>query len=117
MTKRRARRPASERAELVSAWRASGKSQREFAEEQGLSASTLASWSRQLDGGSRRKQKRRKKGRPSDFSEVQVVEASSAGPDEPTVMQVTTPAGFVVRVSGQVDPAALRAVLEGVSGC
>lgn len=117
MTNRRARRPASEWAELVAEWRASGQTQREFAAERGLSASTLASWCRKLrDGGQRRKRRRRETRR---FTEVRVLEPASI--DTPaslsSVVQVTTPSGFVVRVSGQVDPLTLRALLEGLSAC
>lgn len=117
MTKKRARRPASEWAELVSAWRGSGKSQRAFAEERGLSVSTFASWSRQLDVGGDAKRGGRSKRVPKGFSEVEVVGGSSELGAERPVLQVTTPGGLVVRVSGAVDPEAVRAVLQGVSGC
>ena len=118
MTKKRDRRPASEWAELVSAWRASGESQRVFAEEQGVNASTLASWSRKLGsgGGSRRPKRRHRRERStSTFAQVQVAETGPA--PSPTVVHVTTPTGYVVRVMGAVDVAALRVVLDEVSRC
>ena len=95
---------------MVGAWRASGKSQRAFAREHGLRASTLASWARKL------RRKGQREAEPASFSEVRVV-PSAAPAAAPGVVLVTTPGGFVVQLTGQLDASTLRAVLEEVSRC
>lgn len=111
MAKRRVRRSASEWAEHVGDWRASGLTQRVFARQRGLSASTLAAWARRI--GEVRGLARRSSA--AQFSEVRVLPAPV--PQRPGVMEVTTPGGYLIRVTATVDPAALRAVLEEVSRC
>jgi transposase-like protein len=118
MKKKRDRRPASEWQELVSAWRTSGESQRVFAEVHGVSASTLASWVRKLRGasGKRRRRRAHESAPVAAFSEVQVSPASRLA-TPPPVIQVTTPTGYVLRMTGEVDPASLRVLLDEVARC
>ena len=54
--------------------------------------------------------------RSKEFSEVQIVApaVASAGGG---LVEVTTPTGLVIRLSGGLDASALRAVLEEVSRC
>ncbi len=114
MTTKREYRSASEWSELVSAWRSGGKSQREFSLERGIKPSTLAAWVRKLKrgGGAAVSRSRRSK----EFSEVHIVAAAAASTGGGLV-EVTTPAGLVIRLSGGLDASALRAVLEEVSRC
>jgi transposase-like protein len=121
MTKKRDRRPASEWEKLISAWRASGESQRAFAEAHGVSASTLASWARKLEASAgkvrRLRERRSTASRPADtFSEVRVRPAPGRAATPP-VVEVTTPSGYVLRMTGDVDPASLHALLEEVARC
>lgn len=118
MTKKRDRRPASEWEELVSAWRASGESQRVFAEARGLSASTLGRWARRFRTSSdTHRRVREQRSTPAEaFSEVRVRPAPARA-GTPPVVEVTTPSGYVLRVTGDVDPTSLHALLEGVARC
>lgn len=121
MTKRRDRRPASEWEKLVSAWRTSGESQRVFAEAHGVSASTLAAWARKLRASAGKHRRMRERGstastRADAFSEVRVRPAPARA-GTPPVVEVTTPSGYVLRMTGDVDPASLHALLEEVARC
>lgn len=106
------------RSKLVDEWRVSGKSQREFSREHGVNASTFAGWVRQLEA-SRRATKTAMVPRPvgptAGFSEVRVVEDRPRR--KPSLVEVTTPGGYVVRVTGQVDGTMLRELLEEVAQC
>ena len=114
MTTKREYRPASEWSELVSLWRTSGKSQREFSSERGIKPSTLAAWARRLKrgGGASVSSSRRSK----KFSEVHIV-APAVASGGGGLVEVTTPTGVVIRLSGGLDASALRAVLEEISRC
>lgn len=118
MKNRKKRRPASVRSKLVDEWRVSGKSQREFSREHGVNTSTFAGWVRQLEL-SRRSTKTALVPRPTGpkvgFSEVRVVEERPR--QKASLVEVTTPGGYVVRVTGQVDPSMLRELLEEVAQC
>lgn len=113
MTNEEASRNAAKWADLVSELRSRGKSRRVFAKERGLSVSTLGAWVRRF----KQEERASKAPAPSAFSQVSVVPGSAQAPSPAAVLQVTTPQGFVLRVSGEVDPALLETVLQGVSRC
>ena len=117
MKNRRIQRSKSQWAKLVLEWRRSGKSQRQFAEEQGVGASRLSAWAKQLPSGSSVKAGKRKGSQRSStsFSEVLVVEPHEE--QMSGIVEVTTPTGYVVRVTGEMAPDALRAVLRQVGQC
>jgi hypothetical protein len=105
-------RSKSEWKKLVDQWRRSGKSQRQFAQERGVCLSSLSARARQMS----KEQKMRVQGQgPASFSRVVVAQPQD---EQATgIIEVTTPTGFVVRVTGEMAPKALRAVLEQVRQC
>jgi len=79
-----------------------------FAEQHGLGYSSLYRWAHAFEG------------KPSEalgFTEVRVREASSSAAPEAGVIEIVARTGWVVRVTGSVDVARLRAVLEVVISC
>jgi hypothetical protein len=108
------RRSAAEWSQIVKRWRASGLSAREYAERDGLVASTLSWWGTRVGGRSAGRDKRRGAvPGPSSFTELRVV----AGRPEWSVIEVAGPRGLVVRVRGEVEERALLRVLRAVSQC
>ena len=97
----------SERARVISRFRSSGVSQREFAEEQGLKLTTLQSW---LYG---KRSQSQSAGR-ARFQEIKLlpgtVMSSSTGPG--WAAEVEWAKGVKVRVSPGVDPVWLSAVVK-----
>lgn len=88
---------------LLEELRASGVTQREFAEERGLSVSTLQFWIRKL---------RRERSTPR-FLPVRVVAsaAPSARPANTSGVEVLTANGHLVRFPREADPKFIGAVL------
>jgi transposase-like protein len=116
MKNRKKHRSRSERARLVAEWRASGKSQREFSLEHGLNKSTLAGWIRQERlGGAKGAQLAGPVPAPSGFAEVRVVQDRPVS--RSSLVEVTTPGGYVVRIAGDLEAPLLRALLEEVGRC
>ena len=114
-------RSRAEREELVSKWRASGKSVPQFAAEHGLADSSLYQWiaaKKKRDG--KGKTGKGKGGKPkaaarASFAEVNVVGHGAA---RSPAMTVTLRGGHSVTFEGAaVDPAWLAAVLKAVSAC
>ena len=120
MSKKTKRRSAAEWAEIVAQWKASGQSRDAYAKRHGLNAGTLGWWRTQLDhgrvsrstsarrnaSGTRQKSPRTKVA----FAEVRVAQAQSVAPR----LEVVARSGHVVRIEGEVDAVALRAVLQAV---
>jgi hypothetical protein len=99
--------------ERVRAWRASGRTAREFAEGQEFKPSTLTYWASQLrrsgsaEGGGAGK-------RASRVRMVRVVGKASAAPREETVVVAVGTARIVVREG--FDRGLLREVVEALGG-
>ncbi len=108
MGTRRRQRTADEWKSWVERWKASGLGGKTFAEQHGLTFSSLYRWARVLEG----------KARPKvGFTEVKVRESSSSMAPKVGMIEIVTRTGWVVRVTGAVDVERLREVLEVVGSC
>jgi hypothetical protein len=85
----RIRRSAEEWKELVSGWRKSGASGREFCRQEGIEYSSLQRWDRKLNGSSRR----------SEFVPVATTPSSSIA-ESCWRLEVTLPNGIKLQFQG-----------------
>jgi len=92
----------------VERWKASGLGGKAFAEQHGLGYSSLYRWAHVFEG---------KPTGTLGFTEVRVRETRSSTTPEVGVIEIVARTGWVVRVTGTVDVARLRAVLEVVGSC
>jgi hypothetical protein len=110
----RKRRSAEQWREIVERWRASGESAREFAAREGEVAGTLSWWGKRLKTEEPRRA-RVAKGTGPTFTQLRVRGSSSSSSGGR--VEVVTPSGLVVRVTGAVSEADLVAVLRAVRQC
>lgn len=115
MTVHGVRRSSAEWSKLVKQWRSSGCTARAFAQEHGLTLSTLKWWSRQFP-----KEVVRGEGKSGlasrpvpTFAQVRVVNAAASS----GVIEVVARNGLVVRLGSVVDSEALVRVLAAVLRC
>jgi hypothetical protein len=108
MGNRKRQRSTDEWKSLVEQWKASGLGGKTFAEQHGLSFSSLYRWAHVFEGKPRTK---------LGFAEVRVRETSSSTMPEAGAIEIVGRTGWVIRVTGTVDVARLRAVLEAVKSC
>lgn len=107
----RKRRSEEQWREIVGRWRGSGESAREFAAREGVVSGTLSWWGNRLKTDAPRRARDAKQA----FAPLRVTSSSSlsvAGR-----VEVVTPSGLVVRVSGAVSEVELVAVLRAVQQC
>ena len=97
-------------AKVVEKWKASGESGYAYADRQGIPASTLYWWNRELKKSAASSASRRKK---TTFSEVVIKSA----PQITGSVEIVSRNGLVVRVNGEVGVAHLRSVLAAVQSC
>ncbi|MGV1030505.1 MAG: IS66 family insertion sequence element accessory protein TnpA [Dermatophilaceae bacterium] len=110
----RKRRSAEQWGEIVERWRASGESAREFATHEGVVPGTLSWWGNRLKTDVARRA-RVAKGTEQAFTQLRVTGSSSSSSGGR--VEVVTPSGLVVRVTGAVSEADLVAVLRAVQQC
>lgn len=109
----RKRRSAEQWREIVDRWRASGASAREFAAREGVVSGTLSWWGNRLKpGGPRRAREAKAKGQA--FAPLRVTSSSSGAGGR---VEIVTPSGLVVRVTGAVSEVELAVVLRAVQQC
>lgn len=125
MKKRAKQRTAAEWAGLVRAWEASGESAREFTAQRKLALSTFWWWRSRLrrvaqvsaKGSEARKRERRSPSRrATGFAEIRVVSRAPEASVQGRV-ELRGASGWVVSVTGRVDPAVLEDVLRVASRC
>lgn len=118
LKKRRSkRRSKAERDELLSKWRASGKTVRQFSAEHGLTLSSMYAWisGQQVLGVENKACGRGMAKSRAKFSEVNVVLPTT---NRGTAMTITLRSGHSVTFEGlRVDPAWLASVLKVVNAC
>lgn len=95
-------------------WRVSGESAREFAAREGVVAGTLSWWGNRLKTEVPRRARGAKGAGPA-FTQLRVTGSSSSSSGGR--VEVVTPSGLVVRVTGAVSEADLVAVLRAVQQC
>jgi transposase len=110
----RKRRSEEQWREIVGRWRASGESAREFAAREGVVSGTLSWWGNRLKAELPRRA-RESKAKVQAFAPLRVTSSSSSSATGR--VEVVTPRGLVVRVSGVVSEAELTAVLRAVQQC
>jgi transposase len=110
----RKRRSAEQWREIVERWRASGESAREFAAREEVVAGTLSWWGNRLKTEVPRRD-RGSKGTEQAFTQLRVTGSSSWSSGGR--VEVVTPSGLVVRVTGAVSEADLISVLRAVQQC
>ena len=108
----RKRRSEEQWREIVARWRASGESAREFAAREGLVAGTLSWWGNRLKADAPR---RAREAESQAFAPLRVTSSSSSSGGGR--IEVVTPSGLVVRVTGVVSEVELAAVLRAVQQC
>jgi transposase-like protein len=111
MTKERQRRSANERTNVIERWQRSGLTARAFAEQEGLHASLLYQWRKQLKAAERA-------GVGADdskpaFSELRLSTTNA----QPGHVEIIARNGRVVRVHGAIGVRALQQVLAAVEQC
>lgn len=111
MTQERKRRSGAERADIMERWRQSGLTTREFAEQEGLHASLLYQWRKQLKAAA--EQPTPTEGLRPGFSELRL---STTQPQQSAV-EIVTRNGRTVRVHGEISARALQQVLAAVEQC
>ena len=111
MTQKRQHRTDSERAEFVERWQQSGLTALEFAAQEGLNASSLYLWRKQLKAA--RQDETETGERKPAFSELRV---STPQPQQGHV-EVVARNGRVVRVHGDISVRTLQQVLAAVEQC
>jgi hypothetical protein len=118
----RKRRSAAEWSTLVRQWRASGLTTKEFAARHELSAASLYWWRQRLNAGLSNRARAQESTSslalkdsttPVRFTEVRVAKRAEVSGQ----LEVVARSGHVIRVHGEVDPAALRTVLAAVERC
>ena len=109
----RKRRSEEQWREIVARWRASGESAREFAAREGVVAGTLSWWGNRLKTDAPHRA-REAKAVAQAFAPLRVTSSSSSGGGR---VEVVTPSGLVVRVTGVVSEVELAAVLRAVQQC
>jgi transposase-like protein len=112
MTETRQRRTPTERRSILERWQQSGRSAREFAGLEGLKASSLYLWRKQLKAASSR-ELRRKENKPA-FSELRLTTTSHVPVGH---IEIVTRNGRTLRVCGDVSMRALQQVLAAVEQC
>jgi transposase-like protein len=111
MTQTRQSRTPTERKSIVERWQQSGLPAREFAVLEGLNASSLYLWRKQLKAAASREP--RKTASKTAFSELRLTTAQS-----PTGhIEIVTRSGRTLRVCGDVSKRALQQVLTAVEQC
>ena len=110
----RKRRSEEQWREIVARWRTSGESAREFAAREGLVAGTLSWWGNRLKADAPRRA-REAKAESQAFAPLRVTSSSSSSGGGR--IEVVTPSGLVVRVTGVVSEVELAAVLRVVQQC
>lgn len=112
MTQTRQRRTPTERKSIVERWQQGGQSAGEFAKQEGLNASSLYLWRKQLKAASDREPRKTPK-KPA-FSELRLTTSAQAPVGH---IEVVARNGRTVRVCGDVSMRALQQVLAAVEQC
>jgi len=110
MTNQRRRRSADERSVVVERWQQSGLTASDFAAQEGLNASSLYLWRKQLKAAASDGEAGERK---QVFSELRLSAASA----QPSHVEVVARNGRVVRVHGGIDARTLQQVLAAVEQC
>jgi transposase-like protein len=111
MTLKRKHRTESERTSLLEQWEQSGQSARAFAMSEGLNASSLYLWRKQLKAAVIRP-RRDVSGKPA-FSELRLTRPAAQSGH----IDVVARNGRIVRIHGDVDVRVLQQVLAAVEQC
>lgn len=111
MTKERQRRSTTERTNIVERWQQSGLTARAFAEEEGLHASMLYQWRKQLRASGRGRANA-DDSKPA-FAELRLSTTST----QPGHVEIIARNGRVVRVHGAIGVRMLQQVLVAVEQC
>jgi transposase-like protein len=111
MTQERKRRSDAERADIMERWHQSGQTARQFAEQEGLHASLLYQWRKQLKAATHEEQPTEE--RRSGFSELRLSTAQA----QQSAVEIVTRNGRIVRVHGDISVRALQHVLAAVEQC
>ena len=104
----RQRRSVAERTELVERWKQSGLTAREFADQAGLTLSSLYLWNKQCQASTSSKHVSQ-----SAFTELRLANVAAS----PVVIEVVARNGRIVRVPFDISVQTLRRVLEVVEQC
>ncbi|WP_433928250.1 hypothetical protein AB3662_16970 [Sorangium cellulosum] len=100
----------------VARWHKSGHSARVFAEQEGVNAGTLYSWSRRL-GMRRSEYRQRSEGATlPTLLPVVVAQAGATAPASSAPLEIVLPDGAVVRVPPSFDEATLARVVRALGG-
>jgi hypothetical protein len=99
----------------VARWHKSGHSARVFAEQEGVNAGTLYSWSRRL-GMKRSEYRQRSEGATLPALLPVVVAPAGAAPSSSAPLEIVLPDGAVVRVPPSFDEATLARVVRALGG-
>jgi hypothetical protein len=102
--------------ERLARWKKSGLSGREFADQEGVGASTVYYWSRRLDVAGPRGRMRPSSMRTHPRVLPVVVTSEKPQPASVSVLEVVLPGGEMVRVPPGFDEAALARVVRVLGG-
>ncbi len=100
----------------VARWHKSGHSARVFAEQEGVNAGTLYSWSRRLGMKRREYQQRSEKAALPTLLPVVVASSSATTSSPGAALEIVLPDGAVVRVPSTFDEDTLARVVRALGG-
>ncbi|WP_437740545.1 hypothetical protein WMF39_12830 [Sorangium sp. So ce1504] len=100
----------------VARWHKSGHSARVFAEQEGVNAGTLYSWSRRLGMKRSEYRQRSEKATLPTLLPVVVAPPASTTPSPGAALEIVLPDGAVVRVPPSFDEVTLARVVRALGG-